>query len=226
MSALRQKMIEDLRIRNYSPHTIEADVRSVAHFAKHFGQSPDLLTPAHIRDYQLFLIEQRKVSWGTFVQAVCASRETHGYPKDIPLKEAIKIFNEEVFCSGPDPKRPPLTEEEVVAAAIGEITKDGTEPTDPALKVTSSGRKSALEKIWKNRIMPKGSVLIAEGGYDLVDENRPEELNVEVDCWKIYIHIGLDKNPNEGGFLKPDQICLVRKNCFGIKQKTREKPRN
>jgi len=74
MSALRQKMIEDLQIRNYSPHTIEAYVRSVAHFAKHFGQSPDLLGPAHVRDYQLFLVEQRKVSWGTFVQAVCALR--------------------------------------------------------------------------------------------------------------------------------------------------------
>jgi integrase/recombinase XerD len=59
MSALRQKMIEDLQIRNYSPHTIEAYVRSVAHFAKHFGQSSDSLTPAHIRDYQLFLVEQR-----------------------------------------------------------------------------------------------------------------------------------------------------------------------
>jgi integrase/recombinase XerD len=74
VSALRQKMTEDLQIRNYSPHTIEAYIRSVAHFAKHFGQSPDLLTPAHIRDYQLFLVQQRQVSWGTFVQAVCALR--------------------------------------------------------------------------------------------------------------------------------------------------------
>jgi integrase/recombinase XerD len=74
MSVLRQKMIEDLKIRNYSPHTIEAYIRSVAHFAKHFGQSPDSLTPAHIRDYQLYLIQQRQVSWGTLVQAVCALR--------------------------------------------------------------------------------------------------------------------------------------------------------
>jgi integrase/recombinase XerD len=74
MSALRQKMIEDLQIRNYSPHTIEAYIRSVAIFAKHFGQSPDLLTPAHIRDYQLYLIQQRQISWGTLVQTVCALR--------------------------------------------------------------------------------------------------------------------------------------------------------
>jgi integrase/recombinase XerD len=59
MSALRQKMIEDMQIRNYSPHTIEAYVRCVAHFAKHFGKSPDLLTPAHVREYQLHLVQQR-----------------------------------------------------------------------------------------------------------------------------------------------------------------------
>jgi integrase/recombinase XerD len=74
MSALRQKMIEDMQIRNYSPHTIEAYVRCVAHFAGHFGKSPDLLTPAHIREYQLFLVQQREDSWATLVKTVCALR--------------------------------------------------------------------------------------------------------------------------------------------------------
>jgi site-specific recombinase XerD len=74
MSALRQKMIEDMQIRNYSPHTIEAYVRCVAHFAGHFGKSPDLLTPAHVREYQLFLVQQREDCWGTLVQTVCALR--------------------------------------------------------------------------------------------------------------------------------------------------------
>lgn len=74
MSALRQKMIEDLQIRNYSPNTIVSYVHCVAAFAKHFGQSPDLLTPAHIRDYQVFLVQERKVSWSRLVQTVCALR--------------------------------------------------------------------------------------------------------------------------------------------------------
>jgi integrase/recombinase XerD len=74
MSALRQKMIADLQLRNYSPHTIAAYVRCVASFAKHFQQSPDQLGPDHIRDYQLFLVQQKKASWSPFIQTVCALR--------------------------------------------------------------------------------------------------------------------------------------------------------
>ena len=74
MSSLREKMIEDLRVRNYSPRTIETYVRCVAKFASHFGKSPDKLGPEHIRDYQLFLVEGKRASWSLFNQMVCALR--------------------------------------------------------------------------------------------------------------------------------------------------------
>lgn len=74
MSLLRQRMIEDLTIRNYSPRTIKVYVERVAKFAQHFGQSPDRLGPEHIRQYQLFLIETKKASWSQFNQSVCALR--------------------------------------------------------------------------------------------------------------------------------------------------------
>ena len=74
MTPLRQRMLEDLQIRHYSPTTIRLYLHSVAEFARHFGKSPDQLGPEHIRRYQLFLIKDRQVSQSTYVQMVCALR--------------------------------------------------------------------------------------------------------------------------------------------------------
>jgi len=74
MSALRQRMREDLQLRNYSDHTIRAYLRCVAAFARHFHTAPDRLGPEHVRAYQLYLVQQKKVAWATFNQTVCALR--------------------------------------------------------------------------------------------------------------------------------------------------------
>jgi len=74
MTSLRRRMIEDMRIRNYSPKTIEAYVYCVASFAKYSGRSPALVRPEHIREYQRYLVEEKKASWALFNQTVCALR--------------------------------------------------------------------------------------------------------------------------------------------------------
>jgi site-specific recombinase XerD len=73
-SILRTRMIEDLRIRNYSERTVEIYVRCVSEFAKHFGQSPEALGEGEIREYQRYLVEEKKSSWAFFNQSVCALR--------------------------------------------------------------------------------------------------------------------------------------------------------
>ncbi len=73
MTALRRRMIDDMRIRNYSPKTIKEYVRRVAAFAKHFSRSPGMLGPEQIRQYQVFLVDSG-VSWAVFNQSVCALR--------------------------------------------------------------------------------------------------------------------------------------------------------
>jgi Site-specific recombinase XerD len=67
-------MIEDLKLRNRSARTIQSYIAHVANFARHFGKSPELLGAEEIRQYQVYLVEQRQVSWSTFNQAVCALR--------------------------------------------------------------------------------------------------------------------------------------------------------
>jgi integrase/recombinase XerD len=66
-------MLEDMQIRNDSPHTIDGYLRYVAQFAKHFRTSPDQLDAEHIRTYQLHLL-QPHVSKSIFIQTVCALR--------------------------------------------------------------------------------------------------------------------------------------------------------
>ena len=49
MTPLRQRFIDDLRIRNYAPRTIEAYVAGVARFAQHCSRSPDQLGAEDVR---------------------------------------------------------------------------------------------------------------------------------------------------------------------------------
>lgn len=77
MTPLRQRMIEDLKIRNRSPRTIGTYVQHVAQFARHFGRSPELLGPEEVRQYQLHLLE-KKISFSTFNQCLCSLRFLYG----------------------------------------------------------------------------------------------------------------------------------------------------
>jgi len=73
MSPLRQRFIEDLRLRNLAPRTIDAYVAAVARLARFAGRSPDQLGPADVRALQLHLIEHR-ASWSLVNQIVCGLR--------------------------------------------------------------------------------------------------------------------------------------------------------
>lgn len=65
MTPLRQRMLEDLRIRNMSAKTQDTYVGQVAQFAKYFGRSPELLGPEKIRRYQLHLLHDEKAAWSS-----------------------------------------------------------------------------------------------------------------------------------------------------------------
>jgi integrase/recombinase XerD len=74
MTRLRQRMIEDMEMRNLSPQTVKGYLFHVSRFAKHFNQSPDLLGVDEIRQYQVYLLRERKVTASTLNHVLSALR--------------------------------------------------------------------------------------------------------------------------------------------------------
>jgi len=71
---LRKIMLEELQRRNYAATTVEYYVRAVEGFAKYFGKPPDQLNREHLREYQAFLLRERKLEPRTVKLHVSALR--------------------------------------------------------------------------------------------------------------------------------------------------------
>lgn len=62
MTPLRKRMLEDMRLRNFSPETQRSYIHYISDYAIHFNTSPSALGPEAVREYQLFMTEERKMS--------------------------------------------------------------------------------------------------------------------------------------------------------------------
>ena len=67
-------MKEDMQVRNLSPHTQDSYLRQVSQFARYFGKSPDQLGPEHIRTYQIYLTNEKKLAPASIHIAIAALR--------------------------------------------------------------------------------------------------------------------------------------------------------
>jgi site-specific recombinase XerD len=78
MTPLRQRMLDDLRIRGRSENTQRSYIEKIKHFAQHFGNSPEVLGPEEVRAYQVYLIKEKKASPAQLNQFVAAARFLYG----------------------------------------------------------------------------------------------------------------------------------------------------
>jgi integrase/recombinase XerD len=67
-------MLDELQRRNYSPSTVCSYIHAIEDFARYFGRSPHRLGPEHIRQYQVHLFRDRKLSAGTIEGRTAALR--------------------------------------------------------------------------------------------------------------------------------------------------------
>jgi integrase/recombinase XerD len=78
ISALRQRMIDDMTVRNLAPNTMLCYLKQVHYLARYFRKSPEQLSPEDIREYQLYLTQDRKVSVNSRLVAMTALRFLYG----------------------------------------------------------------------------------------------------------------------------------------------------
>lgn len=74
MTPLRQRMIEEMRMRNLAPGTQTVYVDCVARYARHFGRSPDQLGAEDVREYLRYLTEETHMGSATRKVHACALR--------------------------------------------------------------------------------------------------------------------------------------------------------
>jgi hypothetical protein len=132
------------------------------------------------------------------------TQEIYGYAHEIPLQEAVRGLNAQLQCYAPWAVLPPITEAEVVANAIGGADYNEVLWTDD--------KSSAMKKIASSRMMLKGSLFRTESGACDYGPRRREQTCVQ--GLKIYLFLGLDKNPRATEVLGPGQIVLIRKTYF------------
>ena len=89
--------MEELQRRNYSQHTTRSYIHAVKQFAEYFGKSPQELGAEEIRQYQLYLLNEKKYSAGTVKVRMSALRFLY---KKV-LKRRDLSFDDLVY-----PKRP------------------------------------------------------------------------------------------------------------------------
>jgi len=110
MTALRQRMTEDMQVRNLALNTQTCYVQQVSLFARHFDKSPELLGPEDIRAYQVYLTSEKKLATGSVLIAVAALRFLY----KVSLKKDWSF--EDVIPAPKKPQRLPvvLSPEEVL----------------------------------------------------------------------------------------------------------------
>jgi len=71
MTVLRQKMLEDMQLRGFAIRTQEAYLSAVRQLAKYYRKSPDQIEEEELRQYFLFLKNEKHAARATCTIALC-----------------------------------------------------------------------------------------------------------------------------------------------------------
>ena len=92
MCPVIERMVGDMKIRRKAQATIDAYTYHVQRFAEFLGKPLEQASPDDIRSFQLHLIEERRVSWSSYNQAVCGLRFLYTHTHRVPWPVTMVPF--------------------------------------------------------------------------------------------------------------------------------------
>ena len=109
MTSLRQRVLDELQRRNYSPATTRGYILAIQQFADYYHRSPEQLGGTEIRRFQLHLLREKKLAPGTVEGRMSALRFL--YKKT--LKRRDIAYDDLIFPKTPQKLPVVLSPEEV-----------------------------------------------------------------------------------------------------------------
>jgi len=93
MTALRRRMIEDMRLRGLLPGTQTAYVGAVRALAEYYGKPPDQVSDEELRQYFVYLTDERQVARSTRRVAVSGIKFLYIYTlkREWPLQDLVRV---------------------------------------------------------------------------------------------------------------------------------------
>ena len=110
MTSLRQRVLDELQRRNYSSETTRGYIHAIKQFADFFGKSPETLGAEEIRQFQLYLLKEKKLAPGTVEGRMSALRFL--YKKT--LKRRDIAYDDLIFPKTPRKLPVVLSPEEII----------------------------------------------------------------------------------------------------------------
>jgi site-specific recombinase XerD len=164
ISPLRQRMIEDMRMRKFSPKTQNAYIRAVRRFTAFLGRGPDSASDEDLRRYQLHLVVQgiSPISLNATITGLKFFFEfTVGDPERMAKMTPVRVAH----------KLPVILSREEVARLI---ESTGSLKYQAALSVAYGAGLRASEVIAQGKMLDGGWLF---PGQNPIDPLTPRQLN-------------------------------------------------
>ena len=176
MTALRQRMVNDMMLRGMAEKTLKSYTQAVASLAKYYRRSPDQISHEEVQTYLLHLMQERKLAWSTCSMAV------HG----LRFFFHTTLGHDAVAFSIPSPRQPSKLPLILSREEVQRLVAAATDRQPHALRMTTYAaglRVSEAVRLKITDLDAARQTIRVELGKGAKDHSRRA-------CWRSYARTG------------------------------------